>query len=405
MEADLPALLTAFKDSPPGVAKLPEFLSAPPSPLRPAESRTAGACPPLLLGSPNWPEEVVVMDSPVGDGDASPPAAHMANILLFPPPPTASGCSQEGCEVTLEAREDAAAAQANHDFSKEQAHAEPCTNAAKRTAVEAIPKLGLGNVRSEQHAEAEERTARKAVPPLGLGRLPADRCEQPLASPRDEPRRQRRPGEQALPPVGLDQLHTHRCDQLITGRQEEPQQQRILGDKAVPPLELGNPETARRAEAEQRISGKVSSSPVGGHAGDEAVGEPPDEDVYEKAAAAEQAAARKERVREQWQSQDRVRSFLSKHGYSGVCAPRRRLMGSSYPLHCAVKLRDAEMVELLLQFKADPQQENSGGLTPQQYALDLNRRGSHAEVMMALSRRASLSRRGSQCSSQCSSLP
>jgi len=132
--------------------------------------------------------------------------------------------------------------------------------------------------------------------------------------------------------------------------------------------------------------GRAITTPMTEHAGDNAPNEPQDEEVSDK--AAEEAAARRERAREQWLAQDRVRTFLAKHGFTGVCARRRRLLSTDYPLHCAVKLRDAEMVELLLQFKADPQQENSAGLTPQQCALELARSGSHAEVMMALSKRA-----------------
>lgn len=40
------------------------------------------------------------------------------------------------------------------------------------------------------------------------------------------------------------------------------------------------------------------------------------------------------------------------------------LMGSTYPLHCAVKQGDAKMVELLLAYGADAAQQDSSGKTP-----------------------------------------
>jgi len=87
------------------------------------------------------------------------------------------------------------------------------------------------------------------------------------------------------------------------------------------------------------------------------------------------------------EAQQRVACFLKSHGFKGVCAKKRRLMGFLYPLHVAVKQNDVRLVLALLKLGADPWQIDSSGRTPYQLALSReDGRGSHTNVMHALTR-------------------
>lgn len=88
--------------------------------------------------------------------------------------------------------------------------------------------------------------------------------------------------------------------------------------------------------------------------------------------------------RETRDARDRVRVFLSRHGFQGVNAKRQRLLRSSYPLHCAVKHNDAEVVRLLLLWGADPTREDCFKRTPYQEALRRDSKGSHRKVIQLL---------------------
>jgi len=79
----------------------------------------------------------------------------------------------------------------------------------------------------------------------------------------------------------------------------------------------------------------------------------------------------------------KLSSFLTANGFTHVNARRTRMLRWKYPLHTAVKQRDAELVELLLKAKADPTLKNSAGVTPMQLAQKSNRNGSHTAVLRA----------------------
>jgi len=88
---------------------------------------------------------------------------------------------------------------------------------------------------------------------------------------------------------------------------------------------------------------------------------------------------------EEQKAKEHVRSFLSKRGFKNAAARHSELLGrSSCPLHCAVRSNDAEMVRLLLHFKADPRLANSAGLTAYAYAKERDVEGSHEEVLASL---------------------
>lgn len=90
------------------------------------------------------------------------------------------------------------------------------------------------------------------------------------------------------------------------------------------------------------------------------------------------------KYREARESHEKVRDFLTYHGYDDVNSVRRRLLKSSYPLHCAVQHNDALMVGLLLAWGADPTKADSAGKTPLDQAEKRNWRDSHSEVIRLL---------------------
>merc|ERR1740121_2704791 len=82
---------------------------------------------------------------------------------------------------------------------------------------------------------------------------------------------------------------------------------------------------------------------------------------------------------------ERVKAFLAEYGHRHVRAKTTRwTLSNSYPLHRAVCQNDAEMVELLLQIRADPAQKNFRGSTPLSYARSLTRRGGELSAVIAL---------------------
>merc|ERR1712224_1138660 len=76
-------------------------------------------------------------------------------------------------------------------------------------------------------------------------------------------------------------------------------------------------------------------------------------------------------VQERREAQEKVRRFLAQHGFTGVGEKKRRMLKTTYPLHYAVKQKDAEMVRLLLRFGADPRQRDSRGRTAHEHAQAL----------------------------------
>jgi len=87
---------------------------------------------------------------------------------------------------------------------------------------------------------------------------------------------------------------------------------------------------------------------------------------------------------------DQLNAFLQKAGFQEATEKKvkKGLISSSfsYPLHAAVKAKDAEAVELLLWAGADPTLQNSKKQTPLELAQKKNdkKTQSHAKVMAAL---------------------
>eukprot|EP00930_Biecheleria_cincta_P023531 TRINITY_DN16990_c0_g1_i1.p1 TRINITY_DN16990_c0_g1~~TRINITY_DN16990_c0_g1_i1.p1 ORF type:complete len:227 (+),score=79.11 TRINITY_DN16990_c0_g1_i1:103-783(+) len=101
------------------------------------------------------------------------------------------------------------------------------------------------------------------------------------------------------------------------------------------------------------------------------------------------AAAEQERQRQdlELQAQERktaVTAFFKKFGFTGVNNPKKSLMSSTYPLHKAAEIADDKLVATLLLEGANLAQKNSSGKTAAQVAENLNKKGSHANVLEAL---------------------
>jgi len=81
---------------------------------------------------------------------------------------------------------------------------------------------------------------------------------------------------------------------------------------------------------------------------------------------------------------EKVAAFLKAHHFSDVNARRGWIWNYDYPLHCAAKHADVEMVRLLLVSKAVRRQKNCDGLTARAVAKMQNGFGSHDAVIKAL---------------------
>lgn len=101
---------------------------------------------------------------------------------------------------------------------------------------------------------------------------------------------------------------------------------------------------------------------------------------------APQQPAAEEKTNEETELRNQLDAWLKKNGFADVNAKKKSYMPPShcYPLHTAVKQKDAQIVGLLVRFGADKNTPNSSKLK----ALDLankNKKGnSHDEIIAAL---------------------
>jgi len=97
------------------------------------------------------------------------------------------------------------------------------------------------------------------------------------------------------------------------------------------------------------------------------------------------AEKKAQRDAERMEQQARVRDFLDKHGFPTVKASRRWMFRTQFPLHVAIREKDAEMTSLLVKAGANPMRTDSSGRTALELAHKLNSRaGSHSEVIKVL---------------------
>jgi len=113
----------------------------------------------------------------------------------------------------------------------------------------------------------------------------------------------------------------------------------------------------------------------------------------ERQLAAQEAERKKREAEEQQQRQQeaedkenrgRLDAWLQQEKFVDVNHKRKSLIKSKYPLHAAVKKQDADMVQLLLRYNADPTLKDSNSQTPKQLAEKSNKDGSLQRILQAL---------------------
>lgn len=105
------------------------------------------------------------------------------------------------------------------------------------------------------------------------------------------------------------------------------------------------------------------------------------EDAVEQRRRDEEDAAAEEQA-----AKHRLDDWLKQEKFTGVNDKRKTMMKSKFPLHSAVKRKDAETIQLLLRFGADPTGKDSNGLTPKDLAQKNNKDGSMDVIVQVLSK-------------------
>jgi len=109
----------------------------------------------------------------------------------------------------------------------------------------------------------------------------------------------------------------------------------------------------------------------------------------ERQLVAQEAECKKREIEEQQEAEDkenrgRLEAWLQQEKFVDVNHKRKSLIKSKYPLHAAVKKQDADMVQLLLRYNADPTLKDSNSQTPKQLAEKSNKDGSLQRILQAL---------------------
>lgn len=79
-----------------------------------------------------------------------------------------------------------------------------------------------------------------------------------------------------------------------------------------------------------------------------------------------------------------VKEFLELNGFFNVNSERRSMGRIAYPIHVAVKEKNASMVRMLLAEGADPNRTTTRGYTAEDIAKSRNSDGSYNEILMIL---------------------
>jgi len=97
-----------------------------------------------------------------------------------------------------------------------------------------------------------------------------------------------------------------------------------------------------------------------------------------------EAARRAEVERLAQARKEAVAAFLKENKFKDLTAPKKTMFKTTYPIHCAAKQGDEQMVKMLLEEGVDSRQKNSAGKTAVQVAQKNNKEGSHAGVLRCL---------------------
>jgi len=164
--------------------------------------------------------------------------------------------------------------------------------------------------------------------------------------------------------------------QVEDANQEEEEEERAAAaaGEVLPPRPAGPPYWWRPEEEPLKLRGPLPSLP-----------ERPLEEaaaLHELVAEVEVARRQQEELAVAWAQVD---TFLCAEGFEHISARRRRCCRSQHPLHRAVEENDAALIRALLHCGSDPTLEDSARRTPHRLASRLDRKGSHEEVLAALS--------------------
>jgi len=101
---------------------------------------------------------------------------------------------------------------------------------------------------------------------------------------------------------------------------------------------------------------------------------------------AERRRAAEEKAKEEAKLREQLNAWLKKNGLADMNAKKKTMLPPShcYPLHMAVKQKDAQMVRTLVLFGADKKTPNSSGQTALDLANKSNKGNSHGEIIAAL---------------------
>lgn len=173
-------------------------------------------------------------------------------------------------------------------------------------------------------------------------------------------------------------------------QQRQQQQQRLLEEQREEARRLEEERARQESEARLRGDAEEAERQERARLQQEEQQRREEAEREERRQLEERAAAellRREAARAESERQRRaaVAGFLKEQGFTGgVRGPKRNLVNTTYPLHRAAKLGNAEMAEWLLAEGADPLQTNSAGRTAAEVARRHDAKASHSSVLRVL---------------------
>lgn len=90
---------------------------------------------------------------------------------------------------------------------------------------------------------------------------------------------------------------------------------------------------------------------------------------------------------------EKLLKFMRAHRFKDVNSSSGWFFNFRFPLHAAVEDNDAEMVRILIHFKAKTKLRDASGLTARQLAMERNVGGSHAKVLAAFKEHSAAKRK------------
>eukprot|EP00929_Paragymnodinium_shiwhaense_P038212 TRINITY_DN20235_c0_g1_i2.p1 TRINITY_DN20235_c0_g1~~TRINITY_DN20235_c0_g1_i2.p1 ORF type:complete len:241 (-),score=84.92 TRINITY_DN20235_c0_g1_i2:324-1046(-) len=172
---------------------------------------------------------------------------------------------------------------------------------------------------------------------------------------------------------------------------EEEERQRRLQDIALRLRQEEEAAAAQKAEDERlQQECTATASEATRLRGEEAKLQQEGEERERQKKEAEEEAAQQqaEQARLAGEAEDKKKMdlFLRQHSFKGPDMKRSSFLRSyKFPLHSAVKHKDADMIRILLAHGATLNSKDSSGFTPVQLSEKVNKSGSHSDVIQAFS--------------------